>query len=180
MMRIAHMNLSQHSVNGYRLRAMLQHGFTLTEVLVVVSVLAILLAIAVPSFSDALLGSRLRSYANNLVASVHFARSEAIKRNAVVTLCASSNGTSCSGTWKNGWIILAGAAVVIQTQQAVDVNYKITGTNTTLSFQPTGVGATQDTITICRESPSAGSQEREVRISATGRPSVTKTSNGSC
>ena len=182
MMRIAHMNLSQHSVNGDRLRASLQHGFTLTEVLVVVSILAILVAIAMPSFSDALLSSRLRSYANNLVASVHFARSEAIKRNAVVTLCASSNGTSCSGAWKNGWVILStgAAAAVIQTQQAVDVNYKITGTNTTLSFQPTGVGATQDTITICRERPSAGSQERQVRISATGRPSVTKTSNGSC
>jgi len=180
MMRIADMNFSQYSVNGDRLRARIQQGFTLIEMMVVISILGILLAIAMPSFSEALLSSKLRSYANNLVASVHLARSEAIKRNAVVTLCASSNGTSCSGDWKNGWVILSAGAAVIQTQQAVDVNYKITGTNTTLSFQPTGVGATQDAITICRESPTAGSQERVVTISATGRPSVTKTSAGSC
>jgi len=179
-MKITSMILKRYLLNNTDLRARTQQGFTLIEMMVVISILGILLAIAMPSFSEALLSSKLRSYANNLVASVHLARSEAIKRNAVVTLCASSDGTSCSGDWKYGWVILSAGDAVIQTQQAVDVNFKITGTNTTLSFQPTGVGATQDAITICRETPTTGSQERVVTISATGRPSVTKTSAGSC
>ena len=79
-------------------------GFTLIELVVTLTVAAILLAIAVPSFYDATLGSKLASYANNFVASVSLARSEAIKRNAAVTLCASSDGASCaSGGWEQGF-----------------------------------------------------------------------------
>lgn len=155
-------------------------GFTLIEMMVAISILAILAAIAVPSFNDAILSSKLRAYANNLVASAYLARSEAIKRNAAVRMCASNNGTSCLGAWKDGWIVLSSTNAVIQTQQAVDAHYKITGNVNTLSFQPTGVGSTQATLTICRETPQAGSQERVVTISATGKPSVTKTTAGAC
>ncbi len=82
-------------------------GFTLVELMVTVAVLVILLMIAVPSLNDATLGKQLGSYANNLAASAYLARSEAIKRNAPITLCASSDGTNCatSGGWQQGWIV---------------------------------------------------------------------------
>lgn len=157
-------------------------GFTLIELMIAIAVLAILLAIAVPSFSEVILGGKLRSAANDLVASVYLARGEAIKRNAVVNLCASSNGTSCAGTWEQGWIVLAADNTVIQHQQALSSGLKMTeaGGVVSIGFQPTGVGATPATLTVCRATPTAGSQERVISISATGRTSVTKTTTGSC
>ena len=158
-----------------------QRGFTLVELMVALSVAAILLAIAIPSFTEITLSSKLRSMANDLVASAILARSEAIKRNALVTLCASSNGTSCagSGDWELGWIILSGSTV-IQHQKAASTGFLLSSSVHTLYFQPSGVGSTQATLTVCRATPSVGSQEREVTISATGRTTVTKTTTASC
>src|SRR5688572_9547660 len=93
-------------------------GFTLIEMMIVISLIAILMAIAVPSFRDASLSSQLRSTANELVAGAMLARSEAIKRNAIVTMCVSSSGTACTGgSWEQGWIVTDGVTV-IQRQHA--------------------------------------------------------------
>lgn len=157
-----------------------QSGFSLIEMMVAISIVAILASVAVPSFNGMVMSNKLRSYANSLVSSAKLARSEAIKRNAVVTLCASSNGTSCTGGWNNGWIILSANNEVVQRQQALDANYNMTGGVNTLLFQPTGLGTTQVTVTVCKKLPSSGSQERVVTISATGKTSVAKTTTGSC
>ena len=98
-------------------------------------------------------------------------------------LCASTNGSNCAGSggWEQGWIILSGAEVV-KYQQAAATGIKINESNgiASLNFQPTGVGTTQATLTVCRKTPTVGIQERVVRISASGRPSVTKTNAGVC
>jgi len=158
-------------------------GFTLIELMVTIVLMAILLALAVPSFDGVRLSNRLTSYANALVASSQLARSEAIKRNAPVTVCASANGTTCStsGGWEAGWIVLIGTTV-IQRQQSVDAGYKVTDTGGTsaLAFESSGAGATPVTFTICRASPSVGDHERQVKISATGRASVARTATASC
>jgi type IV fimbrial biogenesis protein FimT len=152
--------------------------------MVTISILAILLMIAVPSFNEATLGSKLSSFANNLVSSAHLARSEAIKRNAAVALCASGDGANCadSGDWEQGWIIQAADGTVVQRQQALPTGFKVFGSATTIDFQPSGVnsGLNEFTYTVCRSSPEAGSQERVVTLSPTGRPSVKKTKTGSC
>ena len=70
--------------------------------------MAVLATLAVPSFRDASLGSRLAATANSLHGSIQIARSEAIKANAPVTLCASADGLTCAtaGDWDQGWIVL--------------------------------------------------------------------------
>lgn len=181
-MKTQTINFGKYASSHRRFRLGYSSGLSLIELMVVISIVAILAAVAIPSFTESLLNNRLSTYANAFVANTHLARGEAIKRNQLVRLCASVNGTTCAGNWKDGWIVLSAGDIVIHTQQAVDANYKITdvvGVNT-LFFQPSGVGTTQVTLTICRETPVAGSQERVVTISATGKPSVAKTSAGVC
>jgi type IV fimbrial biogenesis protein FimT len=157
-------------------------GFTLVELMVTIAVMVVLAMIAVPSFENVRLSNRLGAYATDLVAASQLARSEAIKRNAQVTLCASSNGSSCAsnGQWEAGWIVLS-AGQVVQKQGTAASGYRIRdgAGQSALRFEGTGVGATAATLTICRATP-AGSQERMVKISATGRSAIARTNAGSC
>jgi len=157
-------------------------GFTLVELMVTLAVLAILLSLAVPSFRDATLGSRLSGYANDLLASTQLARSEAIKRNVPVTLCRSTDGSTCatSGGWQAGWIVRLDDGTVLSRQQALPTEFHVTqGTFGALTFPATVVGVTPATFTVCRASP-VGKQERVVTVTASGAASVRMTEAGSC
>lgn len=166
-------------------------GFTLIELMIIVTVIAVLLAIAVPSFSDSILSGKLSSYANDFVASTHLARSEAIKRNGRVSMCVSANGTSCAtGNWSQGWVVFHDAnasntidsgEAVIEYRSALFSGFSMTSTaGAILLFDPTGVGSTWTTVTVCRKTPEAGNQERVITVTPTGRTSVEKTTTGSC
>jgi len=86
-------------------------GFTLIELMITVSIVAILLTVGVPSLKTFMQGNQLIASTNELVSAIHVARSEAIKLNSKVSICSSSNGTSCSGSssWKEGWIVFVDA-----------------------------------------------------------------------
>lgn len=198
------MRLATNVVSGSRPmggRARRSRGFTMVELMVALLVLAILLAMAVPSFRDATLSSRLTGYANDLVASAQIARSEAIKRNVGVTLCASTNGTSCAADvgWEVGWIILAPRQEVVppanpgdpptiitvmdvvQRHEPLASEFLFTEASgvTEIDFPPTVVGVTPATFTVCRAQP-VGSQERVVTIISSGATSVARTTTGDC
>lgn len=78
-------------------RARLAGGFTLIELLVTLSILAIVLALAVPSFNDFIDRGRLTSAADTLYADLQFARSEAIRNNQNVTVSFQSGSAWCYG-----------------------------------------------------------------------------------
>ena len=84
-------------------------GFTLVELMVAISVLAILLAVGVPSMIDFLQNSRRAAAVNSLVPHLQQARNTAATLGLPVVLCHSNDGTSCSNQgspdWSAGWIL---------------------------------------------------------------------------
>lgn len=85
-------------------------GFTLIEIMVALVLAAILLGIAAPSFTEFTRNARIASAANGVLAAMHAARTEAIKRRVPVTVCASNNPTSDSPTCAadgdfSGWLL---------------------------------------------------------------------------
>jgi type IV fimbrial biogenesis protein FimT len=89
-----------------------QTGFNLTELMVVTAIVAILLSVGVPSYRYITYAWRLSSEANALLGDLMYARQEAIKEGQGVTVCVSSNGTSCTGgaSWQNGWVVFSNGA----------------------------------------------------------------------
>jgi type IV fimbrial biogenesis protein FimT len=87
-------------------------GFTLTELIITLTIAGILMAIAVPGMGNFIKNHRLSGQANDLLADLAFARSEAIKRGATVTVCkqdATNANPTCETTnaapWTPGWVI---------------------------------------------------------------------------
>ena len=155
-----------------------ERGVTLVELLFAIMVLAILAVIAIPSYRDASLSGRLSAISSDLYTSVQLARSEAIKSNTTVTLCASDDGATCSGDWEDGWVVLDAGGTVIHTGAAVPDGFTVaqTGGTADLSFQPIGVGASAAIFTICRDTP-IGNQNRVIAVLATGSASVKRNEN---
>jgi len=86
-------------------------GFTLTELVMTMSIVAILAAIGIPSFKYVTASNRIASEINGLLGDMQFARSEAVKQGQSVTVCLSANGKTCTGgsAWQNGWIVFLDA-----------------------------------------------------------------------
>lgn len=157
-------------------------GFTLVELLITIAIMSILLMAAIPNFTEAMLSSKLNGYATSLVSSARLARSEAVKRNATVRLCVSTDGSTCAtGLWSQGWIVLSGTTV-IERQPAAAAGYRMSETSGTsnLTFDATGVGASTAEVTVCYKTSKTGSQERVVRINAVGKAAITTTRAGVC
>jgi type IV fimbrial biogenesis protein FimT len=86
-------------------------GFTLIELMITLFIVGILLAVGVPSMRTFLQNNQLIATTNELVSSIHIARSEALKLNKKVTICVSADGKSCvsSEKWAQGWIVFVDA-----------------------------------------------------------------------
>lgn len=79
-------------------------GFTLVEMMIAMVVLAILITVGAPAFTKMIKDNRILGDSYALRAALDGARSEAIAQRSSVTFCRSSNGSTCTGNWNQGYI----------------------------------------------------------------------------
>ncbi len=87
------------------------NGFSIIELMLSIALLAVVVVLGVPSFSQVIESNNLITKNNLLVGDLNIARSEAIKRGQNITLCKSIDGVNCSTSatvgYEDGWIIFA-------------------------------------------------------------------------
>ena len=82
-------------------------GFTLIEMLVTVSILAIMAVIGTASYTSIVTSTRMQGEISGMLNGLKMARSEAIKRGQTVDFCPNGGtGTACGTSWATGWNVL--------------------------------------------------------------------------
>lgn len=161
-----------------------QHAFTLIEMMVTLSILIVLTTLAAPSFQSFQRSNLLSSYTNTLVAGLHTARNEAIKRNEHTYLA------PLEGNWINGWRVYvdkdfdgsytSGNDITLLEQAALPNQLIISknGTGNFISFDGSGfpqkTSPLNATLTIqhsgfMSNSDAAAQNSRLIKIAKTGR-----------
>ncbi len=172
-------------------------GFTLLEALVVLALLGILVAMAAPAMTDLRVRHQLQAQAEGLLDSLVLARSEALRRQQRVSLCARATDVSCDahGQWHQGWLVFVDTnnnalrdegEVVIDVHAPLPTVLQLGVTNTVKAYFSYGAegrsmstnGAFMaGTWRFCRASSSVGWQ---VVSNALGMPRIEKYTPQDC
>ncbi|MEQ1544214.1 GspH/FimT family protein [Methyloglobulus sp.] len=157
-------------------------GLTLPEVVTTVCISGILATVAIPNFMNAISNNRSTSISNQVVATLAYSRSEAIKRGQQVTI--KHKGTTLK-VWDNGWDIFADSNgdgtmnntdELLKTYEALPEGYTLrTGGNyaSWVAFLAMGnsrgaTGLANDRFSLC-DSSRKKAQSRVIIISKVGR-----------
>jgi type IV fimbrial biogenesis protein FimT len=140
------------------------NGFTIIELLITMSIAAILLSIGVPSFQTMVKDSRIREWQKTIEFDLEMAKSEAMTRNQSVILCRhdgeTATPTACdnAAAWKDGWVIFvdANGDTKVDTTELLRVtkpeaaNLELSYSNATITFNSRGfVGGAGGTLGLC-------------------------------
>jgi type IV fimbrial biogenesis protein FimT len=146
-------------------------GFTLVEMMTVVSILAVMLGIIAPSFSGFLASQQAKALTYDLTADLMLARNEALKRNVSVSITRSGSG------WEQGWTVAPAStpAVWLSHRNAAAQSVSISGAPASVTFDPNGrVSAPLGSVRI---TIGGGTNYRCLELDPSGR---VRSSYGAC
>jgi type IV fimbrial biogenesis protein FimT len=106
-------------------------GFTLIELMVVVSLIAIVSTLAAPNLASFITTMKAKSASFDLVGDLAMARSESLRRNTPVSVM------PIDGSWANGWRITA-AAEILRERGPVSSRIALNAPTAGVVFQPNG------------------------------------------
>lgn len=171
-----------------------QWGLTLIELMVTIAVLAIVIAIAVPSFSTMIANNRALSTGEQLITAINYARAEAIKRGDRITLCGTTNGAACNGSWANDWIVVTDNAAtddaanpvvgtVLRYWTGPDNGAAVSEANSITFIRFTRKGtlgnSASGAVTLTASASGCSSNSaRQIRVGIAGAPSGQRTTQG--
>ena len=146
------------------------HGFTLIESMMALALLAVLIGVAAPSFREVIRNNRTTAVTNDLVAALHYARSEAVRQGLGVRLCAGDDFDECDGDWLSGWYVTTDPSdpdAVLRAWPGPPDGAQI-DQGDTITFAP--LGATDGTVTFEIEyTGCTDTGARRVQVSPMGR-----------
>ena len=148
-------------------------GFTLVEMLTVVSILAIVTTAVAPSFRSFMAGQQIKAASYDLTAALLLARSEALKRNGNVQISRSG------ATWNTGWrVAFVPTDATLGEHGALDATLAFGGAPAAVVFNAYGrVSSPAAPVEIELSSSAAGSNKRCIALSLSGHAS---SSHGAC
>ena len=144
-------------------------GFTITETMLAVAVLAILVGLAAPGFKEIILSQAVKTASFDLFSHLVVARSEAITRNTTVTV------SPAAGNWANGWTITDSGGETVR-QQDKFAQVIIAGPGS-ITFNGAGRLTTGSTSLSLMANGGQASHNRCIEIDLSGRPASKK---GAC
>ena len=154
-----------------------QAGFTMIELMIVLTIVGGLIVIALPSMTEMVQNQKVKGAANELFFDLSFARSEAIKRNTTVQV----NRTGSD--WTGGWTVEVGGTV-LRSQSATQGITASGATDSSVTFNADGRTALGAGTALSFNFGSGSSlvSMRCVSLSASGRAAVRidKNRNGDC
>ena len=151
-----------------------QRAFTLVELMLALSVAAILLGVGVPSFNTMIKNNRLAVVTNEAIGAFNFARTEAFKRGNLVHIADVGGGNSwvvwvdgdADDTWDQG--------EEIRIWSSVPEGVSVTTTNGFIVFDSSGLANSTETVTVCDDR--SGESGSELSLLLSGSISVGKIS----
>lgn len=137
-------------------------GFTMIELLTVVSVLAAIVGLAAPSFSEFLQAQQVKGLSYDLTGDLMLARNEALKRNASVRV------TRGGADWSQGWsVVSVSDGESLSTRNPAAQQVTVTGAPSTITFDFNGrVSSPTSSVRITISSTSG---HRCVQLDPSGR-----------